>query len=83
MSYIQCQKKCGNFGESSLKMYPFENLTFCMLNSPYIKGVEFLLTIWQKKLLVIWTFQNSELEHVLILQNKWKYTMVIETTWTF
>ena len=63
-------EKFGNFGVTSLKMYPFENLPYCILNSPYMKGVEFLLTIWQKKLLVIWTFQNSEWEHVLILQNK-------------
>ena len=58
------------FGESSSKMYPFENPPYCILNSPYLMGVEFLLTIWQTKLFVIWTFQNSKLEHVLILQNK-------------
>ena len=75
-------EKFGNFGESSLKMYPFENLPYYILNSSYIMGVEFLLTIW-KKMLVIWTFWNSESEHVLILQNKWKYTKVIERVWTF
>ena len=80
--YLESEK-FGNFDESSLKMYPFENLPYCISNFPYITGVEFLLTIWQKKILVILTFQNSELEKVLILQNKWKYTTkVIETAWT-
>ena len=31
-------EESGNFGESSLKMYPFENLPYCLLNSLLHKG---------------------------------------------